>query len=135
MKFRFPRLHRLLYIAMAGRARYDATYAGARFGNYSVDGERHRHFSVAEIEEAVGTRFVREQVTYFGVVHPFIRVSVMALEAAQRRLARIGGLLSRALWWAWIVDADWETDDRAYSVAVAFRRSDEQTAGASDAST
>jgi SAM-dependent methyltransferase len=121
LKFRLPRAHRALYVAARGEADYSLAYGdGSRFGNYSVDGRWHRHFTLEELDDEVSPRFTRAEVQYFSVYQPCIAAPLILTEAVQKRLGRRGGLLNGFLWKAYVADADRVTDRRAYSVAASY---------------
>jgi ubiquinone/menaquinone biosynthesis C-methylase UbiE len=117
-KFRFPRLHKLIFTAVKGRAKYQERYGGDRYGNFSEDAERHVHFSAAELSrtiEAAGFRI--QEVRYFTLIAPLLAPVLWLIETLARRRSAFNPL--RALCWKiYVWDADLEPGRLGNSVAI-----------------
>jgi SAM-dependent methyltransferase len=122
-KFRFPRIHKAIYVRLRGRAEYERNYGGAGgFGNFSAGATRHEHFSRSELERLLATAgFVVEEVRYARLVYPFVRI---ALWLAQNLSGRIWGMsrLTSWLWRAYAWDAGLEPGWLGCFIGVRARR-------------
>jgi SAM-dependent methyltransferase len=122
-KFRFPRLHRAIYVRLRGRAEYERNYGGdGRFGNFSAGASRHEHFSHAELAHLLGgAGFLIEEVRYARVIYPFIRI---ALWAAENLRGRVWGAsrLTAWLWRAYSWDAGLEPKRWGCFIGIRARR-------------
>jgi ubiquinone/menaquinone biosynthesis C-methylase UbiE len=122
-KFHFPRMHKRLYVLAKGREKYERRYGGASFGNFSAGVQRHMHFSRRELAEMLTQCGFRvEQVRYFTLFHPLIRMLLWAAESSAGRV-RGADRLSRLLWRAYVWDADLEPGRLAFVIAICARRS------------
>lgn len=122
LKFRLPRVHRLVYRFVRGADAYRAVYGdAARFGNYSADSEWHHHFTRAELIETLAPWFAPERAVQFGVFHPLVRLVMLAHETAARALGRPEWpRLHRAMWSVYFWDADLEVRRGAYYLGMSF---------------
>jgi SAM-dependent methyltransferase len=122
VKFRVPRLHRAVYRFARGAAAYEATYGSAsRFGNYSLDGRWHNHFTRPELIVMLKPWFREDETIYFGLIHPIVRYLMYVHQMTARRLGRTGGgLFNRALWSAYIWDADHVGGALSYNLGMSF---------------
>lgn len=120
-KFRFPRLHRMAFSLVNGRARYERIYGGDRFGNFSAGHEFHVHFTAAELAELLAAAgFKVDQVRYYRLFYPLIRAALWLSEGLVGRVpgaARLRAACWRAYWW----DAGLEPGRLANDVAVRAR--------------
>ncbi len=129
-KFYVPRLHRFVYRTLYGRERYERRYAGKRFGNYSGGGERHRHFSTAELSGILQEAgFEVDAVRYYTLIYPFARIVLWLAQGAKNRLAASNRRLSRwsdglllACWRLYMWDADLECGRASCSIAIRARK-------------
>jgi SAM-dependent methyltransferase len=121
-KFHVPRLHRLVYQAFKSKELYERDYGGERLGNYSGGAERHRHFSLGELRTILGEAgFEIEQVRYFTLLYPFLRMALWSAEGLRRRTALAKPLLALC-WRLYIWDSDLECGRAACSIAVRARK-------------
>lgn len=122
-KVNFPRSHKYVYTLAKGRDRYELTYGGKRFGNFSAGARRHVHFSARELAHLLSVAgFQAEEVRYFRPIYPLVRTLLWLTESLE---GRVWGM-SRAKAWCWSIytwDADYEPRRRlACSIAIRARR-------------
>jgi ubiquinone/menaquinone biosynthesis C-methylase UbiE len=120
-KFRFPRLHRAAYSLVNGRERYERTYGGEHFGNFSAGHEFHVHFSAAELAELLARAgFAVDQVRYYRLFYPLVRAALWFSEALVGRLPGASRLRS-ACWRLYRWDAGLEPGRLANDIAIRAR--------------
>jgi SAM-dependent methyltransferase len=130
-KFYVPRLHRIVFRALKGRERYERSYGGTRFGNYSGDGaQRHRHFSTVELAGILDQAgFQVEAVRHYTLIYPLARIALWIASGIQRRLGSSNPLLERLsrrllklCWRIYHWDADLECGRASGAIAMRARK-------------
>jgi hypothetical protein len=115
-------LHKRLYILAKGKQKYERSYGGTSFGNFSSGAQRHVHFSKRELSEVLATAGFRvDDVRYFMLFYPLIRPLLWVAESLAGRVW--GASYLRALLWrAYVWDADLEPGRLAFVIAIRARR-------------
>jgi SAM-dependent methyltransferase len=120
-KYHFPRAHRLLYKLIKGRRKYDMRYGGERFGNFSTGTRRHVHFSTRELSEILAQAgFEVEEVRYFTLIYPIVRVALWVVESLAPHVRGLGRL-NALLWKLYVWDTDLEPGRLAFCVGIRAR--------------
>jgi ubiquinone/menaquinone biosynthesis C-methylase UbiE len=118
IKFRFSRLHRLVFTLVKGREIYRKRYGGQRFGNFSAGAMRHVHFSQAALAATLATAGFRvEEVRYFRLVYPLAKAALWLCESAARRVRGLDRL-TQLCWKVYVWDSDLEPGRAASSIGV-----------------
>jgi SAM-dependent methyltransferase len=121
-KFRFPRLHRLIYRASQRPGQYEEFY-GDSFGNYTEGATEHHHFSLGELTGLLAASgFVVKEVRYFTLFEPFLHVLLWLRGGLRNRMGWRPGRLHRLLWRWYTWDSDFDAGRLSGSIAVCARQ-------------
>lgn len=122
LKYFLPRLHRYGYVLVRGRQSYEQAYGRAeRFGNFSGDQTKHDHFSRAELARLLGgAGFAVEEVRYYRLFHPLVRVALWLTENLSGRVPG-ANRLRQLCWRVYRWDAGLEPGRLAYDIGIRAR--------------